>query len=155
MVAVKRRLLTFQQELSCWSWRKFDNAEEQLKKKTKQLEELQRREGPTLAKAISKLQSEIDGILEQKDIKWKQRAKQNWYRDRDRNTQYFHAWANHHNKINGIQKICDDNERAWTKKEIIRAFIGYYDNLSTSQGPDGVDRWRTVCAIWRDESRET
>jgi len=102
MQAVQQRLSSCQQELSRWSWRKFGNAKKQLKEKTKQLEELQRRESPGLAKAITKLQQEIDNIQEREDIKWKHRTKQNWYRNRDRNTQYFHAWANHRKKINGI-----------------------------------------------------
>jgi hypothetical protein len=46
--------------------------------------------GSNLA-AIQRLQKEIDFILEQEDIKWKQRAKQNWYQKGD-HTHFFHAW---------------------------------------------------------------
>jgi hypothetical protein len=59
---------------------------EQLKIKMKQLASLQSRECPDLVEAIKKLQGEIDGIMEREDIKWKQRAKQNWYREGDWNT---------------------------------------------------------------------
>jgi hypothetical protein len=44
-----------------------------------------------LTATIKLLQTEIDDILEREDTKWKQRAKQNWYRSRDQNTQYFHS----------------------------------------------------------------
>jgi hypothetical protein len=40
MLAVQRRLSSCHQALSQWSWRKFGNAIEQLKRKTKQLVEL-------------------------------------------------------------------------------------------------------------------
>jgi len=139
---VQRRLSACQHTLSRWSLEKFGNAEKQLKLKTKQLADLQSRACPENAGAgdISKLQGEIDGILEREDIRWKQRAKQNWYRSGDRNTQYFHAWANHRKKINGIQKICDESGRVWEKKkEVSKAFIDYYRLLFTSQGLVGVD----------------
>jgi len=40
ILAVQRRLSSCHQALSQWSWRKFGNAIEQLKRKTKQLVEL-------------------------------------------------------------------------------------------------------------------
>jgi hypothetical protein len=138
MLDVQCRLSICQQQLSRWSWKKFRNAAEQLKIKMKQLASLQSRECPDLVEAIKKLQGEIDGIMEREDIKWKQRAKQNWYREGDRNTQYFHAWENHRKKINGIHKICDEFSRVWCKKkEVSTAFIDYYKNLFTSQDPVG------------------
>lgn len=38
---------------------------------------------------IKNLQRKIDLILEREDIKWKQRAKQNWFQNGGRNTQFF------------------------------------------------------------------
>jgi hypothetical protein len=42
-------------------------------------------------------------------VKWKQRGKQNWFREGDRNTSFFHAWASHRKKINMIKKIKDED----------------------------------------------
>jgi hypothetical protein len=55
----------------------------------KQLEILQRNETVMDGQEIKELQQEIDFLLEQEDIRWKQRAKQNWYRNGDRNTPFF------------------------------------------------------------------
>ena len=55
---------------------------------------LQQQEGPENNDEIKKLNGEIKVLLEHEDLRWKQWAKQNWYKNGDRNTQYFHAWAN-------------------------------------------------------------
>jgi hypothetical protein len=51
-----------------------------LEEKTKALEILQKDEGPENVEAIKRLQGEIEYILKQEDVKWKQRGKQNWFR---------------------------------------------------------------------------
>jgi hypothetical protein len=73
--------------------------------------------------------------MEQEDIKWKQRAKQNWYRNGDRNTPFFHAWADHRRRINHISNIVDEEGRCWKKKkEIPRVFTAFYQKLFTTEG---------------------
>ncbi|XP_042944830.1 uncharacterized protein LOC122278715 [Carya illinoinensis] len=42
---------------------------------------------------IKSLQKELNSSLEQNDLKWRQRAKQRWLQDGDRNTKYFHKCA--------------------------------------------------------------
>lgn len=91
MQLVRTKLASCQTQLTCWSSRKFGNAKKKLKEKTKQLKGLQRDEGPANWEAIKQLQTDIDVILEHEDTKWKQRAKQNWYQQRDRNIPFFHA----------------------------------------------------------------
>jgi hypothetical protein len=93
--SVRNKLVQCQSALKCWSRRKFGQAEETLKKKTKELELLQNGEDSSNQEAIKIQQAEIDFILEQEDIRWKQRSKQNWYKEGDRNTSFFHAWASH------------------------------------------------------------
>lgn len=123
-----------------WSRRKFGNAEKKMKQKTKQLELLQRFEGPENREAIKQLQSEIELMLEHEDTKWKQRAKQNWYQQGDRNTHFFHAWASHRRKINTIRRICDDEGREWQKPEdISKAFVQFYQKLFSSGGTSDID----------------
>lgn len=120
--------------------RKFGNADRVLKEKTKRLEELQFQEKPGNMGAIKNLQQEIKFILEQEDIRWKQRGKQNWYRDGDRNTQFFHSWANHRRKVNQIVQIMDTEGRLWKKQhEIGQAFASFYQELFTAGDTTGVD----------------
>jgi hypothetical protein len=86
------------------------------------------------------MREDIEATLEREDTKWKQTAKRHWFQHGDRNTRYFHTWANHRKKINTICTITDDNGRVWRKKEdVSQVFIEYYQNLFSSQGPSGVD----------------
>jgi hypothetical protein len=78
-----------------WSGKKFGDMEKKIKELTKQLEEFQRVEGSDMWESIKVVQREIEYLLEQEDIRWKQHAKQNWYQYGDHKTLFFHAWASH------------------------------------------------------------
>jgi hypothetical protein len=136
---VQQKLNTCQADLTRWSRRKFGDTEEKIKEKTKKLEVLQRSEGPEQREEIKVLKGEIDYLLEQEDVKWKQRAKQNWFQYGDRNTPFFHAWATQRKKTNHIQLIKDMEGREWRKqKEVGQAFVRFYQNLFMSEGAIGV-----------------
>jgi hypothetical protein len=79
------------------------------------LEKLQQEEGAGNWEEILKIQDEIDAIIEKEDTKWKQRSKQNWYQNGDRNTTFFHAWADHWRRVNQIRKIEDEEGQEWKK----------------------------------------
>ena len=108
----------------------------------KRLATLRNNEHPRNLESIKQLQGEIDHLLKMEYIKWKQRAKHNWYKNgnRSRNTQFFHVWANQRRKIDHIGKIQDDEGNQWTKPEDIGgAFIQYYQQLFTTAEPIGVE----------------
>jgi hypothetical protein len=52
-----------------------------IKQKMRELELLQRSESPENSEDIKILKWEIEKLLEQEDLRWKQRAKQNWYKN--------------------------------------------------------------------------
>jgi hypothetical protein len=134
------KLDTCKVALSSWSRRKFGDAEVKVKEKTKKLEELQRDEVPADREEIKQLKGEIDYILEQEDVRWKQRAKQSWFQYGDRNTPYFHAWATHRKKISHIRKIIDEDGKVWKKdKDVGQVFTRFYQGLFTSTGTIGVE----------------
>jgi hypothetical protein len=89
MQVAQQKLSMCQTNLKRWSTGKFGHAEKLLKEKTKKLELLQQHEGPENVEAIQILKGEIEYILEQEDVRWKQRGKQNWYKNGDRNTFFF------------------------------------------------------------------
>ena len=141
MMTVKRNLKQCQSPLQGWSQWKYGNLNELVKKKTKQLAQIQQREGDGDQEEIKKLQIEIDQLLEHQDIKWKQRAKQHWYQKGDKNTPFFHAWASHQRRINHIKQVQDDKNTEWTKpEEIGHAFVNFYQKLFQTKGIIGVDK---------------
>lgn len=133
MKDIQFRLSACQINLTRWSKQKFEKDAELLKLKSKSLLELQRNNCPDQVDSIKQIQKEIDDILEREDVKWKQRAKQNLYRQGDRNTQFFHAWANHRRKVNNIRSITNDQGRTWRRnKEVCKVFIDYYKDIFSS-----------------------
>lgn len=74
-----------------------------IKLKSEQLKLLQEHEDQTSLEEIMKLQREIYGLMDQKDLKWKQRAKKYWYKNGDLNTKFFHTCANQRRYKNFIK----------------------------------------------------
>lgn len=120
--------------LTFWS-KKFGSTDKLLKEKTALLEKLQQHEGPQNQFEIRGLQNEIALILDQEDLKWRQRAKQAWLSKGDRNTAYFHKWANQRRKSNRINHIKDEEGCEWrSKNEVNGAFVNYFQKLFTTGG---------------------
>ena len=52
---------------------------------------------------VAELKDEIHSLMEQEEAKWKQRSKEDWLRNGDRNTRYFHARANKKKRRNTVE----------------------------------------------------
>ncbi|KAF5445848.1 hypothetical protein F2P56_031530 [Juglans regia] len=55
------------------------------------------------------LQRKIEVSPAETEMKWRQRAKQHWLRNGDKNTRYFHMQANQRRKTNSIKSIADND----------------------------------------------
>ncbi|KAF5442860.1 hypothetical protein F2P56_035476 [Juglans regia] len=88
-----------------WSKSREKEAALILKQKTERLKREQENEGPHNGELIRKLQEEMGSLLEQEDLKWRQRAKKTWYQLGDKNTKFFHSYATHRRKKNLIKEI--------------------------------------------------
>lgn len=56
---------------------------------------------------LHQLQMEVNELIEFEDLKWRQRVKQEWLQNGDKNSKFFHASVNHCRKSNFISKIID------------------------------------------------
>ncbi|CAL1402102.1 unnamed protein product [Linum trigynum] len=62
---------------------------------------------PGLAKLHSKLEAELDAVLEQEELIWYQRSRESWVKFGERNTSYFHQQANIKRRRNKITSLRD------------------------------------------------
>ncbi|KAF5446504.1 hypothetical protein F2P56_032128 [Juglans regia] len=119
-------------------WSKQVDREEgkSIREKSERLKSLQEMEGMHSIEEIKMLQGEIGEMFEKDDLKWKQRAKLNWYQLGDRNTKFFHSCANQRRRRNAIKIIFDEEDRGLSSPtEMEGVFNGYFQKLFTSSGP--------------------
>lgn len=82
------------------------------------------------------LQRKIEVSLAETEMKWRQRAKQHWLRNGDKNTQYFNMQANQRRKTNSIKSIADnDGNVAHEQNDIGALFTGFFSSLFSTSLP--------------------
>jgi hypothetical protein len=97
-------------------------------------------EGVPNLKAMKNIKKVVNTLLEQEEIRWKQRAKIDWLQYDHKNTKFFHACANQRWKANCIRMICD--ARGIVRDDSVnigKAFVDYFTFLFTSEQTDQVD----------------
>ena len=70
--------------------------------------------------------AELDRLLDQEEVYWKQRAKDLWLKEGDSNTCYFHSLASSKHKHNQIQKLNDADGNEVSDKEGLRNLVKTY-----------------------------
>lgn len=89
---------------------------------------------------------EINSLLKQEELWWRQRAKEHWLQEGDRNTKFFHKCANQKCKASSIYKIVDvDGGVCEDQGTIAQAFIRYYGNLFTTVAR--TDAWTCLMSL--------
>lgn len=89
---------------------------------------------------IKKTQKALDDMLEREDLKWKQRTKVHWLQNGDRNTKFFHLYANQRKKANRISEVTTISGRCCsTPSDISSAFVEYYQSIFSTSDPINLD----------------
>ncbi|XP_035543621.1 uncharacterized protein LOC118347698 [Juglans regia] len=113
---------------------------ERIIKKVWEKKELQKEETGSNIEEIRRVKEKLNLLLEMEDLKWKQRAKCNWYKYGDKNTKYFHDCANQRRKKNLISSVYDENKRRMEGFSDVEAtFRGYFESLVQSSAPSKED----------------
>ena len=115
--------------LTKWSKTCFRNVRrlEQKRKKLAQVERLACSRG--LVILMKKLEKEINTLLDKEAQMWRQWAKVQWLKDRDRNTGVFNSKASQRRRKNYIKGLYDN-------KDIV---LEFYQAFFTSQNPENFD----------------
>lgn len=109
----------------------------------KELGKLRSRRDSSGVQEYNQLRWEYLRLLEKQKIFWKQRAKQFWLHEGDKNTRFFHKYASVRKEHNKITKLKDD-QGVWreTDQEIQEVIVNYFENIfqTLSMGEQLSDR---------------
>lgn len=138
---IRGKIKRCQKATMMWVKKTVQVNEALLQTKTRELAVLQQRETEGEKLAEAELQAEIYDLMEIEDLKWKQGAKEDWLRNGDRNTKYFHACASQKKRSSTIEQIRDEEGSLHTETAAIEeAFVGYFQGLFTSARPQNVEK---------------
>jgi hypothetical protein len=119
--------------IQTWVRKNVQAADGLIKTKTKELEEIQEASDGYNREKEKVLKGELNELLEQEELKWRQRAKEEWLKHGDRNIKYFHACATQRKRRNMIEQIVDGGGTLCNKAETIEdAFVRFYKDLFTT-----------------------
>lgn len=89
---------------------------------------------------IRKIENQINNMLMDEDVYWKQRARANWLREGDKNTRFFHSKATVRKRKNKIWGI-EDAQGNWRDNQeeiegVFCIFSGAVHLLQPKSEPD-------------------
>ena len=89
---------------------------------------------------IQGLRDEIQKLQAKEECMWKQRSRNRFRKEGDRNISYFHCRANQRNRRNLITGLKDDNG-TWIEDDagMGKVVEGYFEQIFTSSNPSGFD----------------
>ena len=138
-----KKLNFLKTKLKQWNREVFDHLEfkmASLVEKVKLLDEKEQQRSLSWADRFERLgvKKELSMVRKSIDIFWRQRAKQQWIEDGDRNTKFFHQVANRRRKLNAIHKIKVDGELYVDTALVNNALFHFYENLYHEDQPSRI-----------------
>ncbi|KAL0374642.1 UNVERIFIED_CONTAM: putative mitochondrial protein [Sesamum radiatum] len=84
--------------------------------------------------------AELTKLILQEEVFWKQRSKDLWLKEGDRNSSFFHAKASRRHQINSIRRLRKDNGE-WTVStvEVQQCILRYFHQVFSSNRPSSDD----------------
>jgi len=138
---IQGNLKRCQKSLQHWVRKEGMLTEVKIREVSQKLCDVQMNESAPNSDEESSLQSELHSLLEQEEIKWKQRAREEWLKSGDRNTKFFHACANQKSRRKQILRIVDKDGRTCSSQgDIEKAFSWYFKDLFFAGDSLEVDR---------------
>ncbi|KAL0004281.1 hypothetical protein SO802_011842 [Lithocarpus litseifolius] len=128
-------------DLSNWSSSVYGHIPKKIQSKRKALSALtlQDRNGERSTE-IRNLRRELNGLLEDEELYWGQRAKAHWLKEGDRNTKFFHAHASERRKQNTILGLWVEQGRWCEEKDAIsQVVVTYFENIYSTSFPTGIE----------------
>ncbi|KAH9695348.1 putative reverse transcriptase/RNA-dependent DNA polymerase [Citrus sinensis] len=124
-------------ELQLWSKKEFGGRQKQLEQLQNKLKSIRHSFSHyDCGDELKKTENQIDNILQDEEIFWKQRSRADWLKEGDKNTKFFHAKASARRKKNRIGGILDEQGK-WTEDsdEVERIFCEHFTTLFSTTAP--------------------
>jgi exonuclease III len=138
---VGRKMEQSRAELQRWVRVNGQPLDDLIKKKSREIAQLQEGEGILDVEKLGHLQQEVHVLLEQEETHLRQRAKTEWLKAGDQNSRFFHACINQRRRANSIQRIMDDTGNIFsTPEDIEGAFLRHFQGLFQTSNPSNVDQ---------------
>ena len=120
----------------------FGNIQHRIKKKEREVQKLANEVVCVEdAFAMEGCRKELSELSLREEILWKQRSKNLWLKEGDRNTKYFHGIASRRRKNNQIEWIKNEEGLCFDKmEEVERIFMDYFENIFTTCNPSNMDK---------------
>lgn len=117
-----------EKEKTARKWRK--------ESKWRQIGQLQNQGNEEEIEVINQIKISLLQKLDEDELKWKQRTKQHWLKNGDRNKKFYHLYANQRKKNNRISLLMESGGRiAQTQSKICSIFSTFFPNCSLPQIP--------------------
>lgn len=85
---------------------------------------------------IKRLEKHIDNMLLHEEVYWKQRSREDWLLEWDRNAKFFHTKATARKRKNIIRGVLDEDGNWSVETEVIeRRFCEHFTKLFTTTNP--------------------
>ena len=137
MFCLFQRIRNTQLALIKWEKRAFGNTKVSLQQKQRLLEELTCRNDPALLERIREMKAEINNMLHQEELAWRQRSRAIWLHAGDKNTKFFHQRATQRKRKNQILGMFNKTgEWCSADEQIADTAVEYFQDLFTSSQPE-------------------
>jgi hypothetical protein len=104
--------------------------------------------------AIVAAKQEINQLLLSEELHWRQRSRMIWLEAGDKNTKFFHKFANQRQRTNGIQGLRDEaNEWCTAENQVEDIAVNYFRNMFATSYPTRIAE--TLSAVDKVVSEES